>query len=694
MSRQTELMAISDAKTSKRFRFYLQNASQGLLLLRYAPDGWKSSKFELKRSEMYWGLTRVISFNELVFRKDARDFIRDVYESQGINALITFTVQRLSDAGSYADYFTGKLDLSTYKISETGVTCQVIDTSFAEKVRNRENTKVNLRERISIEGFEIPAFDSEEPTVELPAYVIYQRAVWGRRANMDTVLQNHYVPLWITTNEFNEAQSQDCDTVISDGNAMFENSEADRSLNLQGHISGGVYLDAVQPHSTFTIKLYVDGVVEETIGTVSGSSVNYLGFDFDFNINFAITTGQDFWLQGTTDHAGETIYDSDISVSLAEEVENVSGGAIVAYPYYEAFLRCLQLISDKEDVLKSDFFGRTDTPVVTYAEDGQIGHITKGLYIRWCNGLNDTLAITFSDIFKSLNSLFQLGMGIEEVDGVDKVVIENLSYFFNSTVVLDLSARVRENSIEKEVIAQRHYNQIEVGYNSFEYLTTGGLSEYNTKSAFTTVIAVLDNKLDLISKYRADTQGIINLRKNVSSDEDIKGDEDIFILDSLRREAPYTGFIVRTDEGFTQVTGGADAENSFNLLITPKRNLLRNGQIIRAGLEKELGTYLKWQAADKNTTLATQLDTEAALLAENTDVLVNDLEQSFFIPELYTFEVELRYEDLSAILANTKGLIKISDTKYGWIWNLQAGSKENKARVVLLRANLDVITPS
>jgi hypothetical protein len=52
------------------------------------------------------------------------------------------------------------------------------------------------------------------------------------------------------------------------------------------------------------------------------------------------------------------------------------------------------------------------------------------------------------------------------------------------------------------------------------------------------------------------------------------------------------------------------------------------------------------------------------------------------------------YSDLTAILANPKGLIKLSDTKYGWILDLAIGNKENKADLRLLRANLNVITPN
>jgi len=695
MSRQAELMAISNRKGVERWRFYLQNASQGLLWLDEAPDGWKSGKFELKRDARYMGLFRSLSFNDLTFLKAARDFLQSVYEGQGINAKVTFGVQRMDDStGDFIEYFTGKVDYTTYKVDETGVKVQIIDTSFAEKVKNRENTPVNVRQRTSIEGYEVPAFTDEEPYFTLPDYEIVARAIWGDRASGhdDSTLDNHYVPLFLEESEFTETQHQDPDVDPNfDGGAgaMFFNSTADRTMDISINISGIVTLNSYQVKAQYRLILFVNGANEKE-WEFKVENTQQIVFAVNDTDGFTVTTGQNFYLQGSLSHSGTTLY-SSVFVEVTEVLSNIPGGVITGYPYYEAFLRTLQLITDDNDVLQSEKFGRTDSEVVTYAADGQLGHITRGAHISGQVGFNGAISLKLSEIFASLSACFNLGMGIETVSGRDKVVIEDLSYFFDSEVIVDLSSRIREESIGKEVWSELHYNQVEVGYNSFEYLTTGGLAEYNTKMAFSTVISVLENKLDLISKYRADTTGIVLLRQNAGNPEDAKGVEDIFLVDTLRSGG---GFRARTDEGFTLITGGADVENSFNLLLSPKRNLLRNGNKIRAGLEKDLGTYLRFQAADKNTTLATQLTTESDLLSENADVLVNDLEEPFFLPEFYTLECEMRYEDLTAILTNPKGLIKLSDIKYGWIWDLSLPGNENKVSLKLLRANLYVITPT
>lgn len=684
-------MAVSERVGSPRYRFYLQNATGGLLEID-APDGWNQSKYAIKREVKYWGVTRKISINDLIFLKASRDYVRDVYEGQGINALIIFTVTRLDDTtGGYISYFTGKLDLSTYKIEQIGVHCQVLDTSFAEKVNNRANQKVDIRKRISVEGYEIPAFSNENPQLNLPAYSIKAWGTWTLGADADTSVDLHHVPLQLISSDFDEAQSQP----IEGSDPMFNNSTAIRTIRMTGQVSGSVMFSEEVPHSLFRINLNVNGAVDKT-WSFTGSFSDEINFGMTIDESFTVNVGGDISLTAQVVSAISAVTSYDLAdIEISETLESVTGGYITAYPYYEALLRVLQLITDDNDVMYCTKFGRTDSEVVTYASDGQLGHLTKGLYIRKAEGFNDTIPISFAETFASLSCLFQLGMGIETISGKDKVVIEELQYFFSSSVILDLSARIQEETIGKEVIPTRHFNEINVGYNSYEYLTVGGLSEFNTKSNFSTVISALENKLDLVSKYRADTQGIILLRKNRNTagggeNDDIKGDEDIFVIDSLRDGSTFLG---RTDEGFTSVTGGADAENNLNLMLTPKRNLLRNGDIVRAGLQKNLGTYLRWQSSEKNTRLATQLTTEATPLLENADVLVNDLTEPFFLPEFYTLECVMYTDELEAIKDNPKGLIKIAPLKYGWIWDLEMGNEENKVSLKLLRANLNVITP-
>ncbi len=702
-TRQEELMAISESTGPKRFRFYLQNSSKGLLLLRYAPAGWESAKFRIERNAKYYGLFRSMSVNELTFVKDARDYLRDVYEGQGINAEVEFRVQRLSNTTqAYVSYFTGKIDLSTYRIEETGVKVGVIDNSLTEKIKNRESTTVNLRSLTSIGGFSITPFSDEDARIEWPDFDIIGTAVWGIDADAPiSTSDDHYCPMLLSTSEFTEAQSQ----TITGTDPLFLSSGADRTMRVTGRVTGQVQWGATLAAPKFRLHLYVNGVVVKQ-WLFEGSWTDFLTFDTgDISEVAAVTTGNDISLRGSAISYGETVQVTyaTLLINLNETFSTVTGFSNIAYPIYEALLRTLQHLADKDDCLKSDYFGRTDTPVVTYSSDGQLGHLMRGAYIRNAIGLNDQVPVTLRDLFASLNALFFLGMGVENVGGVDKVVIESRTYFFNTTVVCDLSGKLRDDAIKKEVLPDWHYSTVKAGYNSFEYQQSevnsegkiqvnGTLQEYNTQGEWSTVISVLENAYDAVSKYRGDTMGIISLRAAGNAGESEKGDEDIFLVDSVRKgSAPY--WTARTSEGFAAVTGGIDADQWYNLAWTPKRNLLRHGVALRAGLEHYLNSVLRFQKSDKNTRLSTRLSTEPAAVVEQDDIVANDLDEPMWFPEAYDVELDFDDDDLQAILVNPRGLVKLSQTKFGWLLSLEAGSREKKATMRLLRCNTNYVTP-
>ena len=709
MGRQAALMAISERVQNNRYRFYLQNASVGLREI-IEPNGWASAEYTISRDPMFWGVTSVISFNDLVFLKAARDFVRDVYEGQGINALVTFTVNRLNDnTGAYDLYFSGKLDLGTYKIEQTGVRCQVIDTSFAEKVRNRKAQKVNIHDLTSIEGYSILPFSYEDTRrLEIPTSNLWLYARYVRNDPHITTEKTHYAPMYLTAgSDFPEAQSQ----TISGTDPFFLSAIGGRTLVIDGHAVGTVTNTLIHEVITITFNLYANGVLVDSWND-SATGTNTLNFDVYINKQFVINTGENAYLQAVVTIGYSDTGDTTIEYTIATMLSNRFLIREIAYsldpiwvkswPIYETSWRVIQKITDTEVCFYSTFFGRTDTPLDTYPTDGQLGHIAKGRFIKnaesayshvYQNYDDFTMEMSLEELFKSLNAVYAIGMGIETIGGYARVVFEAIRYFFEDTVSIDLSGRIEEEMIGKEVIPDKHFANIQTGYNSYEYISVAGaVEEYNTKSSFSSVISAVDNVLDNVSKYRGDTNGINTLRFHAGESEDTKGEEDLFIIDSIRA-AVDPDWVARQQEGFSLVEGNTDLSTYFNFLITPKRNLLRHGAIIRAGLQKDLGTYLRWQASDKNTDLQTQLDTEAVPVVENADVLVNDLTEPFYLPEFYTIDCVLYPDELETIKTTPKGLIKISATKYGWIWNLKKGSEENKVSLKLLRANLNVITP-
>jgi hypothetical protein len=431
---------------------------------------------------------------------------------------------------------------------------------------------------------------------------------------------------------------------------------------------------------------------------ITGESADFV---ITFEENITVLTGQSVILQAEISPASITYkfqYDS-LPFRVDETFDGTPAHTTYGFQYYEAFLRLCQKITSQANPFYSDFFGRTDTPLTTYASDGEIGFVLRGIFLRITSGLatggDYPLAISLRDLFTSLANVYGLGMGVESMLGVDKVRVEPIEHFFNETVVLDLSDRIREANIAKNCKAEWFFKEVASGYQKYEYDQVEGLFEYNTKAIFSTPL-INDPKLDLTVKYRADNKGLRLILKapeggDYDATKDYKGDDDVFLLDAFNDSGTYTASMA---EDFSIVSGTIYADRSFNLKLTPVRNLLRNGFYLKAGLLYNIADYLRWQKSDKNTKLATQLTTEIALVRENADIQVDDLDDCRWINDEYTVEAYLTPAEKLAIDANMNGLVKLSTTKYGWIMDLKTKNQDGKATFKLLRANLNVITPS
>ena len=696
-------MGLSYNRGLKEFRFWLNNTGEGNVELSYAPDGWKSTKIpSYYRNTFYKGVIRKTTAVTLTFVKDGMKYINDVNNAGGINEEIIFTVKRLNvSTFTYDDYYVGLIDLSTLKLTDIGANVQIIDNSFTEKFKNREDLKVNWYDRDSIEEYGIAAFTDEDPVITFPAYNIIAEAVFIN-GFLGAYTADHIVPVKLQSSEFDETQTP-VDAIDDKTGAYFLESTQARTIKVTGNITGYV-TQASAMNMTIRLQSIVlnlaGGQVSKTQVAIA-SIVTNTNLDFDFDLDFTISSphpqiGESVLLQAelTTGDTYSVAY-TDIDLFLRENLSEIAEQVRSAFLAYNAFLRVAQIITDSANPFYSEYFGTTDTELTQYASDGHLSHVTKGRFIRGETLSNKIMPLSLKEMFQAYSSILNLGLSIEKVDGVDKIRIEELAHFFDENVVLDLSSRINENSIGKEVLPDWHYNEVQVGFKSFSYEEKGGLYEYNTKTTYSTVLKSIKNVLSIVSGFRGDTMGINKLRQTGLTDnpsEDVSGDENIFVLKSLRN---IDDWLVETDEAFEPiggVTGGVDANQSYNLQYSPARNVRRHGMNIRAGLEHQRNTYLKFLSKEKNTNLVTKLIGEGPL-AETTKFKIDVLDEPLWIPEAYVCEVPFDGDDMAAIETNLKGLIKLSTTKYGWILSIQPDTDGRKAELKLLRCNLNYVIP-
>lgn len=117
-----------------------------------------------------------------------------------------------------------------------------------------------------------------------------------------------------------------------------------------------------------------------------------------------------------------------------------------------------------------------------------------------------------------------------------------------------------------------------------------------------------------------------------------------------------------------------------------------------------MNSYLRWQSADKNTTLVTRLTTETLNVVENADIPIEDrysgaaliergLDDCRWLNEKYIVKFPLTVAQLNAVDAAPNGLVKLSTNEYGWILSLKTKNEDGMAEAEILRCNTDVVTP-
>ncbi len=246
------------------------------------------------------------------------------------------------------------------------------------------------------------------------------------------------------------------------------------------------------------------------------------------------------------------------------------------------------------------------------------------------------------------------------------------------------------NKLNRKVYEEYYFNSVSVGYEkgAGDYEEVYGLDECNGKLEFITCITKLQKKYEVLSKYRADSYGFEFARRKpytTNPNEDTKYDEDIFFLHVRRAGSVFA--LRRWDDDFEELpTGIYSPETAFNLEITPKRNLVRHGWIIRAGLVKYPDAYLRFISSNCNSQLSTK-KVDADYVVENEAILNSDLGRPRFLPEEITFEAPIDYEMRLQIegftqvggelVSNLYGMIKIQ-TQNGYEYVYAQSIKQSK----------------
>ena len=169
------------------------------------------------------------------------------------------------------------------------------------------------------------------------------------------------------------------------------------------------------------------------------------------------------------------------------------------------------------------------------------------------------------------------------------------------------------------------YSQLNVGYAKQDYDSVNGKDEFRFTNQYTTGIILTDNKLELISPYRADAYGIEFLSQKIGEETtDNSSDTDVFFVCAIKGTSGYT--LDRTEE----IEGVIDSESMFNVMYSPSSFILSNFAF--------LGSFIR------KITFASSEGNSAVKIAQNMENRNIEINESLFSAtnvEIETSDIEL-----------------------------------------------------
>lgn len=659
-------------KNSKMYKFTLSNAAFGTLVLTHAPMGWAEDEFRFVRDMKMFGVFQKFAQTKMQFVKEGRDFVVKCYEGFGVNADVNIKVEETTSNRVTRTRFEGKLDFSQLRITRLYAEIDVKDGSFVDLVMSRADVKVNILDDKSIDGKTItPATLSD---VVIPDIHIGYYGYCGYPTIADPKQYGvHVVPLHVLSSNFTELRDTQNYPGMADGSFFAPATKDYDNMGVTIHVKGtGRFGNAVGVGFSFVLVKQDIALNREVL--ITKSFETYANIDFTESVDLTLLTGE-YLLFETSCIANIEFEYQEVAVIVSNPITTIQSKTSKGVYYDEAFRAVIAKITGNNNAFTSSIFN-----------DIFNGMILSGRSFRNISGYNPCISISLNDLFNSL-SILNIGMGFEN----GKVVVEPVRYFFNDTLILDVSSRLKSTLVEREVATELYANRLSFGFDSYNYDFSGGIYEYNTESEWSTPIKPVTTQFQIKSPFRADSSGIYQALLEEDEATAIESDEDVFLLDVVDVGGTITA---RTNQGFDVVTGALNEHAIFNLDYSPARSLIRWGAYLRSMLHQNLSGFIRFQKSDKNTLLETQ-KTGESLVKENADIQIKDLAVNYFMPEILTCEFPIQDEDISLLLANPYGCVKVAPNLYGWVLDYKIKNKSRKATVRLLRTNYaQGITPN
>jgi len=685
-----------------RYYFYSDNLDTVYI---DEPIGANDDGYEYLRHDDYHGIFNVIS-NNLEFYGNARQIIKDTFDTYGVNAKLILgkdiLVQDKTQVNTmiWQNEYETYLNFKTYILKENTAVCRFSTNNIADVLEVSESIDIEIERGDTLSGVKIQPIATNLVTLAQKEISKTDQSKLSSVVNADLfpgsfdgISLEYTTPLSELISrvheDFSEVSVSGANTLTAN-NMFYTMSDVTPSatITLKILLEAEITIDVTDwdVNAFVSLKQYHwDGssyvsIGEYSIFDITGSNVkNIINKSLDITLSY-----QDSLAMVIASNQQGKI--NKFNITVLENSSYITTNPNNKFVFVNDLLKQLTLINTNKDIFKSNFYT---------IGNGYLRGFTSGLWIRnFVKGSKGYRSpkISFKDLISSLDAVDCIGLGIQK-DGVKtQLRVEDRKYFYQDVITIDLPFQV--NEVEREVYTDGYYNELEFGYqNSGGYEKELGLDEPNSITKFTTAIKTIKNNYQRVSKINADANGKELTRRKPQDKfplDDTKGDDYNWFLDIKDRINEITPYTEKTwVDRFDEVpTGVFSPETYTGLWFSPANNMLRHSWYFSQGLEKNLFDYTKYASSTGNSQLSTKLN--GIIHKENADYLNYYFDVPRILPTLIKFKAIITNDVRLAIngytniggeeVPNVYGLVNFineyKETEQGYIKFIKLNTNE------------------
>ena len=657
-------MANTNNNFSDYIKFYLFTPGRPKTLINDL-IGWEDYGLDAKRNRNYHG-TLVTVTKELGFKGEAKRMIEEVYDEKGVIGDLRLIRERLVDSdGELTTYEEDPVyaDFYTLKRIDDIVYLNFYSNSLQTLIDAHEEDDFEIERETDIKGNTIDPLP--ESFIELP----------GR--SLQSIGSHEMVEFLANLSTSNTWRT----IVISEGPSRHSEALRKQILPFQNMDGLGLFYDRREteedePDQTVTINYNYD--VEFTNSALAEIStiVKFGVHKWRYNANTATYSivetqiihetnlllreeservelsgsltfectkfeGLSYFVQRTNIATAYDVYFHSSKVNIYEVAYFEPSRAKYAF-LYDVINRLSYIITGSNNKFVSNYLGRTE---VGYPNDGQGGLIglISGLWARGFTKDFDnykSLKVSLKDTLESAANCFNLGYGVETINNEEKLVVEDIKYFYRDDFAGAFPQPI--NNIEVMIEQSLFYSGLEIGYEKSGGLNQQmGLDEPNNTTQYTTPIDNTQNKFSKKIKFRADEYKLEELRRKTAEkfpNESSGEEEDIWLLD-LTRSTDIDNPIRQihwSDRLSSAPTGIHDPDSFRSFFFTPATILRRLANNFLSGIALYKNDFINFISGSSNVKLGLSYINETPY-TENQNVRVGDLDYPIFGTQIIRF---------------------------------------------------------